>query len=591
MLNLDHTVHVLSRMKIRDLKTGVQVPFHLNPNQRKAIEIVKQTQAAGRRNKYIILKSRRVGMSSLFDGVGTIHCVSQTNANALILAHTHASSQELFRVPLGLVESLPFKLPVPPTKKEIIFPFTGGNSKLSIATAGHNTTGRGYTLSFLHLSEVAFYPKEAAFASLLPAVSDHPSTWIVLESTANGTEYEGEAFYNYWMESVAGENEFTPIFLSWLDDPDSVRDPESIKGTSLDDEEKELMKKFGATRANLAWRRLKLTTECQNRIELFRQEYPHSPDVAFQSSGNPSFDAAEISRCRDTVQKPKYQCRLEFNDSGVASIVKASNGPVWVWREPVEGLHYYIGADAARGEDEGDFAAMVVFCGETGEQCLRLAARINPEVLAQFCNGIGRWYNKAMINVELTGNLGGETFRRLRDDFHYNNLYRWKGKDDRIKTAGIVRNMGGWETTTRTREMAFTYYRVAIREGMITIRDEVLLQQMARSVEEWGSWRVRSGHDDILFAALIGWAARVQYPPPKIIGFTTNLLPPELGGKDTPTLGPKKSSTSTMYLDGIGAVKIGRFAEEHNALLARGHVERVERTVRYGKRRDPMAGV
>jgi len=586
-VNIDNAVRLMERMTIPPIRGGTRIPFRLNPNQRKAVEIVKSTQMAGRPMKFIILKSRRVGMSSLFDAFATIHCLAQANATAKILAHTHSSSQALFKIPLSLVESLPYKLTTPPTKSSILFNFQGGNSELSIATAGHSTSGRGWTLSFLHLSEVAFYPADTAFASLLPSVTG-PTSWTVLESTANGTENEGEGFYEYWMQAIEGDTDFTPIFLSWVEDPEATADPSIIEGypldPAIDDEEEELMEKWGASYSNLAWRRLKIAGECKNRIEIFLQEYPHCPEVAFQSSGSPCFDSNEIARVRESIKTPRYTCRMELTDAGISKIEKCSDGPVLVWREPIPGFHYFIGADAARGQEEGDFAAIVMFCGETGEQVLRLAERINPEVLARFCNGLGRWYNNAMVNVELTGNLGYETLRRMRDDMHYPNLYRWKGKDDRIRRMGD-RNLGGWDTTQRTREMAFTYFRAALREGLVVVRDEALLQQMSKAVEEWGAWRIRSGHDDIMFAALIAWAARTQYPPPRLVDAAkSNYMDPEISST---SILDARSGSSISYLEGVGQVTLGRFAEEHCALMARDHISKIER----GRVKNRLGGV
>lgn len=586
-MNLDRVLQLLGRMRIRHIDPSKgQVPFILNPNQLKAHQIVTRNQELGKPHRYIVLKSRRVGMSSYFDGIGTVHCMDIPNANGLILAHTQSSSKELFRIPLGLVESLPFKLSPPPTKGVITFPFKTGDSKMSIATAGHQTTGRGWTLSFLHLSEAAFYPAEAAFSSLLPAVSKSPATWTVIESTANGTEYEGEAFYNFWGDAVEGANEFTPIFLSWLDDPTSVRDPLEMEGQKLDDEEQELVKQFKATLAQLAWRRSVLSTECQGRVEMFHQEYPHTPEVAFISSGAPAFDAKEINYARSTLREPIFVGRIEFTGDFNKPVLRpAPTGPFYVWHKPERDLHYYIGADAARGEEHGDYAAMVIWCGETGEQCLRVEARINPEILAEWCNNLGRWYNNAMVNVELTGNLGLEAQRRLRDDYRYPVFYRWKGaRDDRIGHQEPRKTIG-WETSTRSREYAFTVYRASLREEHLVVHDKVLLQQMSRAVEKWGSWKVERGHDDVLFAALIGWVARVQYPPPSILTRSGSVLP-----EDLQLPGDRPNPNDHAYAGRL-RYNEGRFAEECAKIRMGHHIERLKRHDARRGLPQPLEGV
>ena len=63
------------------------------------------------------------------------------------------------------------------------------DSGLRIATAGGRGVARGETLTFAHLSEVAFWPVAFAntnFNGLVQAIPDEDGTFIFLESTAQG---------------------------------------------------------------------------------------------------------------------------------------------------------------------------------------------------------------------------------------------------------------------------------------------------------------------------------------------------------------------------------------------------------------------
>lgn len=185
-MNFDRCETVLSRLMIRHRDTANLVRFRLNDNQTKMHAIVKETKAKKRPLFFISLKSRRVGVSSYVDGLGFCHVLAQPNANALILSHDFQSTTELFKVPLALAKSLPFKLDPVPISKKIYVQHSAGRSEMSIATAGSPEFGRGWTLSFLHLSECSRYPAEAAFPSLIHALSLHQDNLLVLESTANG---------------------------------------------------------------------------------------------------------------------------------------------------------------------------------------------------------------------------------------------------------------------------------------------------------------------------------------------------------------------------------------------------------------------
>jgi hypothetical protein len=63
------------------------------------------------------------------------------------------------------------------------------DSGMRVATAGGRGIARGETLTFAHLSEVAFWPVAFAntnFNGLVQAVPEEDDTFIFLESTAQG---------------------------------------------------------------------------------------------------------------------------------------------------------------------------------------------------------------------------------------------------------------------------------------------------------------------------------------------------------------------------------------------------------------------
>ena len=368
-------------------------------------------------------------------------------------------------------------------------------------------------------SECAMYESGDSFVSMLSAVSKGPDTMIFLESTANGREGPGEDFADYWDGAVRGDNDFVPIFLSWLDDPACVADPEEAEDAPADDLEKELMEHFGASLAQIAWMRRTKSTECRNLEQLFLQEYPHTPDVAFQVSGDPAFPRDELAYAESTVKDAvatgtlyRAGLRWEFKSD--------ARGHLALWEYPNPRHKYYIGADAALGGEEGDFAAYCIYNGTTGNVAARFAERIHPEQLADQLDMAGRWYHNAMVNIELTGNLGRWAQKLLRDSYMYPNVYRWKGKDDRMR--GHHKSIAlGFETTQATRRLLFDSFRYALRLGLngepggLSINDRVLMSQMSSAtIKDW-SWDVRHGHDDVLMASMIAVLTCSQYPPPR----------------------------------------------------------------------------
>jgi len=531
-MNLDRAEQLLSRLPIKDRQKNISVPFLLNPNQKKAHQMVKRQYARDKWCRAVVLKSRRVGMSSYFDGLLFCHGVARPQAHAQIVAHLKQTSETgLFRVPRDLANALNSRSECCDVRaRTIIFHHPSGDSLLDLATAGTGSGGRGLTLSALHLSEAAQFPGDDSFLSLLPAVSEAPDTIIAVESTAYGRTGVGQAFYEFWNAACAGKSGYIPIFLSWLEDPDCIRPADEASDAPASDLERELMKKpYNATRSQIAWMRMTLESKCKGQEPLFAQEYPWAAEVAFIASGDPAFPRDEISYALSTKKEPVRRGRVIRKD-GKAKFEESRQGTLQIWEFPRSKCWYYIGGDAAAGYETGDFASLVCFNGTTGRQAFALTDHIHPEELAEQADLLGRWYNDALINIELTGNLGRWAQKKLRDQYFYPNLYIWKGKDD--KKAGKDRSHShGWETNSASRGLMFDAFRESLRAGMkntpggIEVYDAELVRQMdIATFREGLRWEVELGHDDVLCAALLSIVARAQYPPPNIASYTANVM-------------------------------------------------------------------
>lgn len=525
-MNLNKAEHFLSRFTIKDRDSHKQVPFVLNFNQKKIHAVARKQQEEGKPVRVIVDKARRVGVSSWTEGLLFCHCLELPGAWALIAAHEFRSSKALFSIPKGFVRQAKF-LRARDVEREITFPHSESQSIMQIVTAGKDTSGRGFTLSALHLSECAHYKGGGEiFTSIVPSVSNHKDTIVIIESTPNGMDGDGEVFYQMWMDAIEGRSEYEPVFLSWTDDPACIDAPEIIEGTALDKEEKQL-RKLGLTDAQLAWRRKKIASpECGGLVELFHQEYPINWEESFITSGFPAFDEMERDWASKNTKPPKWKGFIERTEDGTFIVREHHKGGLWIWSDPVKGHYYYIGADAARGDeekDQRDFAASVGFDANTGGQAFRFAGHVVPEVHGCYLNSLGRRYNRAMLNGELTGGYGYGTLYTVRDILHYPNLYRWKGRDDKLGGWANSRTAAWFETGQHTRTMLFEGMRAALREAAgtggeygLTIYDELLAAQIRMCTRrETGRVDVKKGHDDLLFGAMLANIAMRQWSPPR----------------------------------------------------------------------------
>lgn len=526
MLNLDHFEAFCARLKIKDRDTGAMVNFSFNPSQRKIMEKVRAHQKKGRHNWLIFLKARRLGISVWSSALSCVHCLQKKNANAKLVAQLTETSKAMFDQCGDFADQLPMQLPQR-TQREMYFPHSGGISKLSRATAKTVIGGRGLTHSFLHLTEAAFYPGEDSFISLLNTVSAaDPDNVVVIETTANGIEGPGEAYYNYWKAAEAEQNEFLAIFLPWWEDPASKLPDKFAADAPSDDYEKWLMRNFKCSPGQIAWFRSTLETKCGGSIYKWKQEYPSTPDEAFVSSGDPIFDFEELEYMRRSCCDPISKGDI-VGMGRSACIMDKRDGPLYIWEKPETYAHYFIGVDAAKGVEEGDFAAAVGWNAETGAQAFRYAAKVGPEALAEKVVFLAKMYNRAMVNVELTGGWGYQVMKDLRDKFHYGNQYMWRSRDDKPDTK--PRQAFGWETTDRSRQMLFTVFRKAVRASLprdygdgkltsvpeVVVKDIQLYSQASKAQSDIGfRWRVLKGHDDILMAGWLGFIAMAHYHTP-----------------------------------------------------------------------------
>lgn len=568
-MNLDRVQYLLSKLSVKHRDLNINVPFIFNSNQVKAHAIVKQHYAETGMIRAIVLKARRVGMSSYWDSLLFCHNLARSQAHAVIVAHLKdVADKGLFRVPRDLALELNDKVRYPicdVRAKEIHFSHKDGDSRLDIATAGSVGGGRGLTLTALHLSEAAQYPGQDSFLGILPAVSKAPDTIISLESTAQGRVGQGKVFYEHWMS--AGRkgrqwNGYQQIFLSWLDDPACVGIERQARDAPATDLERDLMKEYGASRAQIAWMRRVLEGECQASEQKFLQEYPHTAEVAFVATGDPAFTTSEIKYAYKTRKEPV--CRGEFfMDSDRPTFRKRENGRWRIYETPLSGCNYYIGGDCARGleaetgRSTGDFTALGVINGTTGYVAAKFSEWVNPEEVANEADKVGRYYNRAMVNFELTGNLGLWAQKELRVRYGYPSIYVWKGKDDKVPKPGPThQHAQGWETNSRTRDLLFATFRGGVRDGMnripggLELNDAELIEQMDAATMSTGMrFEVEKGHDDVLFAFMLAYVARAQWPPANIMHHVGNYAGIEIKKSNLESLNPQQELQNALAGD------------------------------------------
>lgn len=206
---------------------------------------------------------------------------------------------------------------------------------------------------------------------------------------------------------------------------------------------------------------------------------------------------------------------------------RGESASLYIWEYPEPGSDYFIGGDAARGVEDGDFAGAVGFNGNTGEQAFTFSARQGVEPFAQTLYLLATFYNKAMLNVEQTGGDGAQVMKILRDRYRYSKMAPWRGRDDKRHTKPSMTI--GWETNWKSRQRLLVVFRQYVGAGDVIIRDKRIVSQMGNAVRDdpMIRWEVLKGHDDLFMAAAIAVIAMDQWPPPRRHIQSKNLLQPK----------------------------------------------------------------
>ena len=497
----DFPFYSRSALKIRT-KDGDIAPLKLNPAQQILQDAIDKQMADEGKIRIIILKARQQGLSTMVGGY-LYFSVSQSKAKkAFVLTHSADSTRALFDMTKRYHQLVP-EILQPHTKynsrRELSFDVL--DSSYIVATAGGEAVGRGETLSHVHASELAFWPKstqEDTWNGLIQAVPNTKGTAIFVESTANGVT---GVFYNMWKGACEGTNGFIPVFIPWFTDPayrESV--PDSFERTP---EEEELAAEHNLDDEQLMWRRRKIA---QNGKELFQQEYPATPDQAFLTTGRPVFNPEQLQEMLPETRDVHEKLALE-GDEWVHHI----RGELQTYRQLDSGEQYVIGADTAMGIRDGDYSVAQVLDSKK-RQVATWRGQIHPDYFADVLFHLGHFYNEAHIIVENNGH-GILTCTRLGKDMAYPNFYT-EVQHDKVTDKETVKL--GFTTTSKSKPLVIDQLRASMREQELELNDKTTIREMLTYiVTESGAMEAEHGcHDDcVMSLALANYVHEGAWEP------------------------------------------------------------------------------
>ncbi len=330
-------------LKIRS-KSGEVIPFRINKSQEYVHTLLEEQRAKTGKVRAIVLKARQQGFST-YIGARFYHAVTHGRGKrCFILSHEQTASDELF----SMVDRYNDHIQVdmrPHTgasnAKELYFDKLDSGYK--VGTAGNKAVGRGSTIQYFHGSEVAFWPNDREHAAgVMQAVPDMPGTEVILESTGNGM---ANLFFEMAMNALKGNSEYQLIFVPWFMS-EEYRTAEQIEYT---EEEEEYAAAHDLDMEQMAWRRKKISQLGKYR---FMQEYPATPQEAFQTTGEDTYiSPEEVMAARKRVNGAFGPVIMGVDPAG-----EGKDRTAFVWRQGAK----MIAHEVRRGLDEMEIVGLIV---------------------------------------------------------------------------------------------------------------------------------------------------------------------------------------------------------------------------------------
>lgn len=380
----------------------------LNPVQRELLRCLgldpddPAPQIGGLKLRKRILKARREGMSTILLALYFLDTYNNANRRSLCVAHDLDSTQAIFEMVQRFFVNLPAakKRPAKRSNRRELY-WEDIDSGIFVATAGRDNVGSGSTLHNVLKSERAKWPGTIHDIRALDASIDEAGSHanIIEETTAYGMNH----FFTDWNDAVAGNSIYEPLFFPWFEHPDYVAPvPMGFVRTA---EETARAQTFNLSDAQLAWYRQKSL----ERRELMPQEYPHTPNEAFVSSGNPYFDRDVLMALNDRMHAeetaPDYApiSRIVL-DAGAYPLLRmaVAAGNVSFWKLPNDDDYYIVTADPAGGVDtdgKRDYCSADVLNARTWEQVAHIHGRWEPHAFGLLLAEVGWLYNEALVGV------------------------------------------------------------------------------------------------------------------------------------------------------------------------------------------------
>lgn len=449
----------------------------------------------------VVLKARKMGVSTLIQGLLFRLICRLPTCEAIVIAHKLESAQYLYGISERFYRRLPNnRRPARRFSNRRGLTFDEPlDSSLYVDVIGE-AAGRSRTVHAAHFSELAQWGDTAydTLSACRDAMANEPWCLEVVESTGFGL---GGAFYE---EYLRAKKDGRALFFPWWMDPRYRSTP----GLSLEDADpfiQEQAKRYPLDPFQVAWANNKFLNEKGSDERLFRQEYPGCEDDAFQGQSRSVFEISLIKKLQDQVRDAKEDSAKFSFDIGLPKEVAPGLNLIHRLDEPGgPDSDYVIGADPAEGLETGDSSALIVLDRVRGIVVAYAETILDVDSFAELLKSVSRYYNDAWLVVE-RNNHGHAVISRLRAE-GFSKLWRQRRAwNQKSRPDGTF----GFQTSQASKSTAVGSVIARIRDDMIFVPFQPLVEQIKTFVyDERGKMGALPGcHDDLVSALWLACAA------------------------------------------------------------------------------------
>lgn len=417
---------------VYDAQEGGWIPFRLWSSQAKTLQTLFNNLLV------IILKARQLGMTWLVLGFALWLILFHPAATILLFSRRDDEAVHLLDFRLkGMYVRLPDWMKCREVIVDNAHEWRLSNG--SMAFAFPTSAGDSYTATLAIVDEADLVPDLNRLMRAVKPTIDGGGRMILL-SRADKSEPQSE-FKAIYRAAKQGLSPWVSVFLPWWVRPS--RDSNWYEMQRAD-----VMSRTGS-------------------LDDLYEQYPASDVEALAARTlDKRFPGHWLAQC--------FQ-ELQSGDSflGIPGLE--------VYREPVPGRRYVIGADPAEGNPTSDDSALEVLDLETGEQAAALAGKFEPSTFAAHIDRIGNRYNKAAIMPERNN--------------HGHAVIFWLSDNSVLQILTGLDDKPGWMTNTKSKAMMYATAADAFRDKEVIVHSFATYTQLA-SIEGSTLSAPEGEHDD-----------------------------------------------------------------------------------------------